>query len=1162
MDVGELRGVVMGLGETFCAVFVVFGLGFLVLVRRLLKPPIDALADLVAQIGTDRATSASRRGVTGYRELRPLLKTLADLDARVAKLQASEARLRMIFHSVNDAIFIHDVSGAILDVNDRMCSMFGCSREEATTLTVGELSAGSPPFSQEDALGWLAQSRAGKQPIFEWRCRRRDGELFWGEVSMRQATTSGDGRILATVRDITERKCTESALQESEARYRALFLAAGDAIFMMHDGLFIDCNPKTLAMFGCRREDIVGRRPAEFSPLLQPDGRESSVEAERRIRTALTGVSASFEWRHTRLDGTEFDAEVSLTRVDIAGGPFLQAIVRDVTDRKRAETLLARERRFFQALFEALPGEAYVLDGDGRYIRVNRNFEDAHGPGWAGTSFLHEIEILPPAQQILAREALARAFEGGRGSVEHVSLGPDDAAVHRLSTYQGFVLDGQPYAVGVSLDISERVRAEAALRASEGRLEMALELTHGGAWEVDFSTGRVELDPVLLRRLGYPPGTSPTTMGEWTSRVHPNDRARVSAAIDDARQGGSPIYHTEYRHQRPDGTWAWLEGHGKVVEFAPDGTPKRAVGAHVEITERKLAEATLSERAAFDELMTGVLDRFANCRWSEIREATETALQATAEFLGADHAYVTWLNEDGVTWGVRHEWCAPHVKPQFGVSHHVRVGSQPWTEARLLAGEAVRISTMDDYPAEAAAERQTPDALAGRQSILSVPLRSPDGPVMGVVSVDSHRQAVTWTDEDVARLRVVGDAIAGAIGRAEAGRELERQRALTDAVLDSVPGVFYLYDDVGRLIRWNRNLERVTGRSRDELTRLGVLTQTNEGVDCELGTCLERALAEGGADTEVDVRSRGGATVRFYCTGVPVPILGRRYFTGIGIDISELKRAQEDARRHQQSAIQADKLASIGLMVSGVAHEINNPNNLIMLSADVLRSAWPQLRARLAEAPSSPRAGSAVGLPVPTVEQVGTLIEHIATGAVRIQKIVRSLKDFARADSGELQPGVDLRQVVDTAIMLVHNLIRKATDHFSVVHGEVPPVIGNAQKLEQVLINLLTNACQALPDRTRAVTVRTALRAESGLVAVEVRDEGKGIPPQDLARIFDPFFTTKRDSGGTGLGLSVSYGIIEEHGGKLVFASEVGLGTTATILLPVGGPPPDRKETS
>jgi polar amino acid transport system substrate-binding protein len=149
---------------------------------------------------------------------------------------------------------------------------------------------------------------------------------------------------------------------------------------------------------------------------------------------------------------------------------------------------------------------------------------------------------------------------------------------------------------------------------------------------------------------------------------------------------------------------------------------------------------------------------------------------------------------------------------------------------------------------------------------------------------------------------------------------------------------------------------------------------------------------------------------------------------------------------------------------------------------------------------------------------------------------------------------VDLNETARTALRLMTTLIEKSTEHLGVTCDDSIPLIrGSAQRIEQVIVNLLMNACQALPGPDRAISLATFVDPGESVVVLEVRDEGTGISPEHLAHLTDPFFTTKRESGGTGLGLSVSAGIVKEHGGSLTFSSLPGAGTTARLTLPIPG---------
>jgi len=268
-------------------------------------------------------------------------------------------------------------------------------------------------------------------------------------------------------------------------------------------------------------------------------------------------------------------------------------------------------------------------------------------------------------------------------------------------------------------------------------------------------------------------------------------------------------------------------------------------------------------------------------------------------------------------------------------------------------------------------------------------------------------------------------------------------------------------------------------------------------------------------------------------------------------EVVERKRALEELRLHQARLVQADKMASLGILVSGVAHEINNPNGLVLLNLpilrDVYRDAEEVLEARYRE------EGDFLlgGLPYSRMRQeIPQMLEEMTDGATRIKRIVEDLKDFARPDVVDRMEPFALNAVVQAAVRLVEPSLRKATSHFSADYGpDLPLVRGNPLRIEQVVVNLLINACQALPGTDRAIALATAHDPATGTVVLTIRDEGVGIPPEHLSRLTDPFFTTKRESGGTGLGLSISAGIVQEHGGNLTFDSTPGRGTTVTLSL-------------
>ena len=271
------------------------------------------------------------------------------------------------------------------------------------------------------------------------------------------------------------------------------------------------------------------------------------------------------------------------------------------------------------------------------------------------------------------------------------------------------------------------------------------------------------------------------------------------------------------------------------------------------------------------------------------------------------------------------------------------------------------------------------------------------------------------------------------------------------------------------------------------------------------------------------------------------------------VDVTARVEAEEQSRAHQRQLVQADKLAALGTLVAGIAHEVNNPVNLIGLNVALMQRIWGDLQGGvqgLLADRNGERVGGVLAERIP--ETMTRLINGIEDGSARVTHIISGLKDFSGKQDKAVYGNVDVNGVISSAVDLTRGAIRKATLAFEMELAErLPPVRGNRIELAQVLVNLITNACQALTSTNQRIRVRSYQEPESGSVVIEVLDDGAGISPENLSAIFDPFFTTNRERGGTGLGLYVCYNIVKEHQGVLDFASTPGNGTCARLSLPI-----------
>ncbi|MEH0020753.1 MAG: transporter substrate-binding domain-containing protein [Desulfobacter sp.] len=269
-------------------------------------------------------------------------------------------------------------------------------------------------------------------------------------------------------------------------------------------------------------------------------------------------------------------------------------------------------------------------------------------------------------------------------------------------------------------------------------------------------------------------------------------------------------------------------------------------------------------------------------------------------------------------------------------------------------------------------------------------------------------------------------------------------------------------------------------------------------------------------------------------------------------EIQERRKAAEEAEVRQQQLIQADKMATLGTLVSGVAHEINNPTGLILLNLPVLKKTFDVVQESLEDRYESSGDFMVGGMKFSTLrEQIPSMLDETLSSAKRIKRIVSDLKDFARMESSDINTEVDVNRIVETSARLLASTIQKSTRNFTLsCDPGIPLVPGNAQRLEQVVINLIANACQSLESKQDAVSVSTRYERRLETVCIQVSDQGIGIDTHQMPHILDPFFTTKRNNGGTGLGLSIASGIVKDHGGRLDFRSAPGKGTCVTLRLP------------
>ncbi len=356
-----------------------------------------------------------------------------------------------------------------------------------------------------------------------------------------------------------------------------------------------------------------------------------------------------------------------------------------------------------------------------------------------------------------------------------------------------------------------------------------------------------------------------------------------------------------------------------------------------------------------------------------------------------------------------------------------------------------------------------------------------------------------------------------------------------------------MFGDDARISLANDEWAKLTGYSREEIEGRMTWTAFFSEKSLEMLESYHKTQAEHASlaprTYEVELCDRRGRIHEGVVTINMVRGTGER--VGSFLDLTDLKRAQKQM-------VRAEKMASLGQIVAGVAHEINNPNNFIHFNLPILRRYVDAMRSLLEmDLEREPNLELLNMRYDEFMEDLFKLIDNMAHGSSRITSIVSDLKHYVRSGEDIEMTEGSIAKVIERAIALCGKQVQQMVKGVDVeIADDLPLVKMNAGKIEQVLINLLINAGQAADKDASWVKLEARVAAADGAVEILVQDNGAGIALENTDQIFEPFFTTKNRETGTGLGLSISQRIVEEHGGRIELVSEVGVGSTFTIRLP------------
>lgn len=881
---------------------------------------------------------------------------------------------------------------------------------------------------------------------------------------------------------------------------------ASDSIFL-HDleGHFLYVNEAAWRDRGYEKDELLAK---DLSVLIAP---EFAGEREALLQDLITRGEIIFESAHCRKDGSILPVEIHARIIDLGGRQCVLSVARDLTERKRAEDNLRREKLLSDNIIDSLPGVFYFFDDQRRFRRWNAEFQQV--TGYTATEFagLTPLDLIADEDRNRVDQSIREVFATGVSNVEAKLITKDGHRIPYFFTGSRLELDGTPCLIGMGVDITERKQSEAALQKSEERFRNIAENTMQMIWEVDRHGMYTYCSPIVERLLGFKPEE---VLGKnFYDFFHSDDREKLKEAAFTVFESKKPFMDFINRNMKRDGEIVWLSTSGVPI-LSERGDLEGYRGIDTDITDRKQAEEALALHA---KRLQALLDLHLLAD-APREQLLDFILEASVSTMQSEVAFIGLLDAAESTMTI-HRWskdamaqCTIDDRPiLFPVS---QAGS--WGEC-IRRRQAVLIN---DYQAPHVGKKGLPEGHLPIRRFLAVPILA-KGRV--VIAAAVANKATDYTENDIKAFTTLLNKMWEILKRREAEEAIQ-------VLVNRAPLGIYIVQD-GRFKMINPGFSEIVGYFEDEL--IG-----KESLDLATPPCREEVrqnavkMLQGKSHRpyEFSITTKGGETKWVVESVASTIFQGRRAVLGYFLDITEQKKMEGQY-------LQAQKMEAVGRLAGGVAHDFNNMLSVISGYCELMQ------------------------LELHEDDPLSRNLAEIKQAAQRAATLTQQLLAFSRKQI--IKPEViNLNTKIANLEKMLRRLIGEDIDLAVGLESSLQAVKADPGQIDQILMNLVVNARDAMPQGGK-LTLETAnvyldetyLRTHAyvipgSYVMLAVSDNGQGMDAAILTRIFEPFFTTKEDDRGTGLGLATVYGIVKQNNGYIQVYSEIGCGTTFKIYLP------------
>lgn len=1058
-------------------------------------------------------------------------------------LRITEERYRIVAEHTGQLIYDYDLKtgqiawhGAIEMLTGYAPDDFGCTDSARWMEYIH-------PEDRERARQVHEAARHGLAP---WQCeyRFRCADGTYKHLEDNGTSLNDDHgeivRLLGVMQDVTYRIKAEQAQNNSRRYLQYIINTISDPIFVKDEQHhLLTANDALCTLIGQKREDVIGKSDEELYP---PHQARIFIEHDNKVFSSMKE-----DENEESIDDASGSRYIISTKkaafVDpISNEKVLVGVIRDITKWKQAEKALQISEKYYRSLFDNMSeGFAHcrVIYEEGTpidfmYINVNGAFQKM--TGLANAVGKRVTELIPGIRESNPElfEIYGRVAQTGKPEKFETYVGTL-GIWFSVAVYS----PEKEFFVSVFDNITERKLSEVALQRSEAKYRSLYDSTSdammllGSNRFIDCNKAALEIygcgsreefcskHPVDLSPPQQPCGTDSMTLAK--------------EQIDTALEYGTN--HFEWAHKRVDNGEIFLAD-VLLNAMELDGQPVLQAVVR-DITTRKRMEEEIAYRLRVEAALATA------SRLIQVPNADNmnNLVKTLGKVIKVNRCYIFRLDNSGRDVSIIHEWCDSETPPLINHFQNLKTSRTPWVAGKLERDESVVIERLDDLPPEAEVDKATFRA-SKLGAMLLVPIFTASGRLAGSVGFEQMTDQRRWLPEDIRLLRVVGEMISAGWERQRADEILTQTVERYTAMINTVPALMFIKDFSHRYTVVNDALCAVAQKTDAEITGK-TDAEILPAEPAEWLSSIGRSVIETGQsiinqEKHIDF---GDGTTRWMAATV-VPLIDHNDamsgVVGIIQDITE-------ERRSRDQLIQNDKLAAIGTLAAGVAHEINNPMGFISSNLNTMGKYLKKIEAFVA-APPAQQGGEKEKLAA-ILADFSDAIAESSEGAGRVKKIVADLKSFSRVDRAEKQL-TNLNEGLESTLNIVWNELKyNCTVDKNL--GDIPELYCIPNQLNQVFLNLLVNAGQAITTPPGKITITTW--ADEKNIYVSVKDTGCGIPEKNLSKIFEAFFTTKEVGKGTGMGLSLAYDIVRKHGGQIEVKTKIGVGSEFIVNLPKEG---------